>query len=88
MEARKEYALIQEEAKARVTKEIEAFCDEVLDRTSNLEHFMSISDLEDLLRKHRTDVTQVYTDTLSELLASINQSELIKRKKANTKERG
>jgi hypothetical protein len=52
--------------------------------TSNPDDFLSISDIERLWSELRGSTSLLYSDMLSELLSSIDESELIRKKKPNT----
>ena len=80
----KDFCEIQDKARERVSEEIEKFCETVRDGTSDPKRCMSISELEKLLGQHKSRTSQIYSDTLSEILESINQRELIESKKEST----
>ena len=82
------FEYVQDDAKRKVSEEIETFCKEIKSGTTDSDNLMTIFELEELWGKHRKNTSQIYSETLSEMLSSINQKDLIKSKKANTKKEG
>ena len=62
---------------------VDEFRQKIITGTSNPENFLTISDIERLWSELRGDTGILYSDMLSELLASIDESEIIRKKKLN-----
>jgi len=67
---------------------VDEFRQHVIEGTSNSEHFLTISDIEHLWSELRGNTSLLYSDMLSDLLSDVEESELIRKKKRNTKKRG
>ena len=63
---------------------VEEFRQKIAEGTSNPENFLTITDIERLWSQLRGDTSLLYSDMLSEMLARIDESELILKKKPNT----
>jgi len=60
---------------------IEGFRQRIITGTSNPDNFLTISDIEQLWSELRGDTSLLYSDMLSDLLADVDESELIRKKK-------
>jgi hypothetical protein len=67
---------------------VEQFRQRITDGTSDPEHFLTISDIERLWSELRGSTSLLYSELLSELLSNADESELIRKKKRNTEEKG
>lgn len=77
-----------EDAKLEINHQIDVFVEKMKSGTENAESFMTISDIEKEWTLLRLNTTKMYSDIVSSYLSTINEKELIKIKKENTKERG
>jgi hypothetical protein len=55
--------------------------------TSNVENFMTMSEIEHMWSELRADTDNVYSDMLREMMSTIDESELIRKKKESTKQK-
>lgn len=62
--------------------------DAVDERTSDPEHFLSISELEHLWSDAAGAVSKTFSDILSEAVRNIDEKEIIQSKKERSEERG
>ena len=62
---------------------VEEFRQRIVKGTSDPENFLTISDIERLWSELRGDTSLLYSDMLSDLLSSADESELIRKKKRN-----
>jgi hypothetical protein len=67
---------------------VEVFRQRIIAGTSDPDNFLTISDIERLWSELRGDTSLLYSDMLSDLLADVDESELIRKKKLNTEEKG
>jgi len=62
---------------------VDEFRQRIISGTSDPENFLTISDIERLWSELRGNTSLLYSDMLSELLAGIDESEIIRKKKRN-----
>ena len=62
---------------------IDEFRQRIISGTSDLEHFLTISEIERLWSELRGSTSLIYSDMLSSLLSNVDESELIRKKKRN-----
>lgn len=55
--------------------------------TSDAENFMTMNDIEKMWGELRNRTDNIYSDMLQELLGSIDESDLIRKKKESTKKK-
>jgi len=67
---------------------IEDFKEKIQNGTSDANNFLTISEIEQLWSELRGNTSKIYSDMLSELLSSVDESDLIRKKKLNTNEKG
>ena len=67
---------------------VEEFRQRIISGTSDLDHFLTISEIEQLWSELRGDTTLIYSDMLSDLLSNVDESDLIRKKKQNTGKKG
>lgn len=79
---------IVSEAKLEISHQIDSFVSEIQNETGNPDDFITISQMEEKLSLLRANTTKTYSDILSAYLNSVDEKELIKRKKGNTGKRG
>lgn len=79
---------IASDAKLEITHKIDEFISELQNGTSNPDEFITITQLEEKLSLLRSSTTKTYSDIVSAYLSSLDERELIKRKKENTAKRG
>ena len=79
---------IASDAKLEISHQIDKFIADLQNGTSNPDDFITITQLEEKLSLLRSNTTKTYSDILSAYLNSMDESELIKRKKGNTGKRG
>ena len=66
---------------------VEEFRQKIQAGTSDPANFLTISDIEHLWTELRGETSLLYSDMLSDLLADINESEIIRKKKQNTEKK-
>ncbi len=79
---------IVSDAKLEISHQIDNFVAELQSGTSNPDDFITMTQLEEKLSLLRSNTTKTYSDILSAYLNSMDETELIKRKKGNTGKRG
>ena len=79
---------IASDAKLEINHQIDRFIADLQNGTSNPDNFITITQLEEKLSLLRSNTTKTYSDILSAYLDSMDETELIKRKKENTGKRG
>ncbi len=79
---------IVSDAKLEISHHIDNFVAELQSGTSNPDDFITMTQLEEKLSLLRSNTTKTYSDILSAYLNSMDETELIKRKKGNTGKRG
>lgn len=79
---------IASDAKLEISHQIDKFVADLQNGTSNADDFTTITQLEEKLSLLRSNTTKTYSDILSAYLSSMDETELIKRKKGNTGKRG
>jgi len=67
---------------------VEVFRQRIIAGTSDPDNFLTISDIERLWSELRGDTSLLYSDMLSGLLANVDESELIRKKKENIEKKG
>jgi len=72
---------IGQEATENVTALISKFGKQIEEGTTNVETFMTLDDIEARWSQLRRNTEQVYTDIISEIIASVDERELISKKK-------
>jgi hypothetical protein len=55
--------------------------------TSNVEHFLTMHEIEKMWSDLRVNTDYIYSDMLSELMSNVDEKELIRKKKENTKKK-
>ena len=78
---------IASDAKLEISHQIDKFIVELQNGTSDPDNFITITQLEEKLSLLRANTTKTYSNILSAYLDSVDESELIKRKKENTRKR-
>ena len=63
---------------------IEKFRQQIKSGTSDPDHFMTITEIEKLWSDLRGNTSNLYSDMLTDLLADVDESELIRKKKQNS----
>lgn len=63
---------------------VDDFKEKIHNGTSNAESFLTISEIEQLWSELRGNTSEIYSDMLHELLSSVDESDLIRKKKLNT----
>jgi len=66
---------------------VDEFRQRIISGTSDPENFLTISDIERLWSELRGNTSLLYSDMLSELLAGIDESEIIRKKKRNIRKK-
>ena len=79
---------VAEDAKLEINHQIDVFVEKIKSGTENAGSFMTMSDIEKEWTLLRLNTTKMYSDIVSSYLSTIDEKELIKIKKENTKERG
>lgn len=79
---------IASDAKLEISHQIDKFIAELQNGTGDPDNFVTITQLEEKLSLLRANTTKTYSSILSAYLDSVDETELIKRKKENTGKRG
>lgn len=79
---------IASDAKIEISHQIDQFVADLQNGTSDPDDFITITQLEEKLSLLRSNTTKTYSDILSAYLNSMDETDLIKRKKGNTGKRG
>ncbi len=79
---------IASDAKLEISHQIDKFVADLQNGTNDPENFITITQLEEKLSLLRSNTTKTYSNILSAYLSSMDETELIKRKKENTGKRG
>ena len=66
---------------------VDSFREKIRYGTSNPDNFISISEIERFWSKLRSDTDNLYSDMLRELMAEIDESEILSKKKRNTEKK-
>jgi hypothetical protein len=73
------------------TAEVERLMNEFNERfaagTSDPETFLSMNDIERMWSELRNNTNNIYSDMMGELLSSVDEGDLIRKKKENTKKK-
>ena len=79
---------MSEQAKRNYSDELlkllDDFRQKIVDGTTSVDEFLSITDIENMWSKLRGDTSLLYSDALSEILSGVDEAELIRKKKPNT----
>jgi len=67
---------------------VDEFRQRIVAGTSDPDHFMTISDIERLWSDLRGDTSLLYSDMLSELLSEVDETDLIRKKKTEYRNKG
>jgi hypothetical protein len=67
---------------------LEVFRQRIAAGTSDPDNFLTISDIEKLWSELRGDTSLLYSDMLSDIIAGVDESELIRKKKENIEKKG
>jgi len=68
-------------------KLVEEFRNKIKEGTSNANNFMTITDIEKLWTELRGNTSLLYSDMISDLLAEVDETDLIRKKKLNIKKK-
>jgi hypothetical protein len=72
---------------AELIRIVEEFRQRVKAGTSDPENFLTISEIERMWSELRGETSLLYSDMLSEILANIDESKIIRKKKQSTEKR-
>lgn len=75
----------KEQRITEIQKLIDRFQFEFEKGTSDPDHFLTMSDIERLWTRLRNDTEKIYSDMLMELMANIDETDLISKKNGNSK---
>ena len=79
---------MSEQAKRNYSDELlkllDDFRQKIVEGTTSVDDFLSITDIENLWSRLRGDTSLLYSDVLSEVLSGVYETELIRKKKPNT----
>jgi hypothetical protein len=67
---------------------LEDFKERFKQGTADAENFMTMHEIERMWSELRGNTDYIYSDMLSEMLSSVNEKELIRKKKENTEKKG
>jgi len=67
-----------------ITRLIKEFHENFRDKTSNSERFMTINELENIWTELRNNTDVLYSDMVRQLMSTIDEREMIRKKKENT----
>ena len=68
-----------------VLRIMDEFRQKIISGTKDPDNFLTISDIERLWSELRGDTSLLYSDMLASLLAEIDEAEVIRKKKLNTR---
>ena len=68
-------------------RRVEEFRQRIIAGTSDPDNFLTITEIERLWTELRGNTSLIYSDMLSELLSNANESELIRKKKLNIRQK-
>jgi len=71
-----------------IQRYIDEFKTKFADGTASTEMFLSMNDLENIWSELRNKTNEIYSHMICDLLSSVNESDLIRSKKATTKKEG
>lgn len=74
--------------KDELLRKIDEFGHQIIEGTSDPDHFLTIFEIEKLWSELRGDTSILYSDMLADLLAAADESELIRKKKQNSGKKG
>ena len=81
----KEYDLASEDIKLiEIERLIKEFKEKVQTGTSNAENFITIHEIEQLWGELLSGTQNIYSDMVRELLSTVDERDLIRKKKENT----
>ena len=83
----KKRELPDREYSEEIIRLIEDFKEKIRNGTSSANRFLTISEIELLWSELRGNTSEIYSDMLHELLSSVDESDLIRKKKLNTNKR-
>lgn len=69
----------------RIVKEFE---EKVTNGTSDPEHFLTLSEIEELWGKLIGDTNVLYSDMLTDIINNVDEKDLVRKKKENTPSKG
>ena len=67
-----------------ISRLIKEFREKFTDRTSQTERFMTINELEILWSELRNSTEVLYSDMIRQLMSSIDERDMVRKKKENT----
>ena len=67
---------------------VEEFRQRIIAGTSDADHFLTISEIEQLWLELRGGTSLIYSDMLSDLLSNVDEFDIIRKKKQNTGKKG
>jgi len=72
---------------SEIERLLKEFQEKFLERTSQAENFITMTEIERMWSDLRSKTDNIYSDMLRELLSSVDEGELIRKKKENTKKK-
>jgi Ca2+-binding EF-hand superfamily protein len=73
---------------AEIERLIDEFKEKFKTRTSDADNFITIHEIESMWGELQQSTLNVYSDMVSDLMGSIDEGELIRKKKGSTRKRG
>jgi hypothetical protein len=80
----REKDLPEREYAEELVRLIDDFKEKIRVGTSDADHFLTISEIEQLWSELRGNTSEMYSDMLHDLLSNANESDLIRKKKRST----
>ena len=77
------YRKILEDGKMQLAHELDAYISDLKDRTSDINNFLTFSELESKLSKVNDNFHSIISNATSKLLSNIDDKDLLKSKKLN-----
>ena len=76
------------DAKVEINHILDSFAEKLENGTSDPDHFMTMSEIENAWASLRNNTDKIYSDIISERLRNLDERELIRSKKENSKGKG
>jgi len=83
-----ETASLQNTQLAEIERLINEFKEKFRNRTSNESDFITINEIESMWSELQNNTHNIYSDMVRELMSSVNEKELIRKKKGSTPKKG
>ena len=75
---------IELEAISKLTKQVSEFGNRIIDGTTSSDNFMTMNDIEYNWKNLRNETEKVYTEMVSQIIAAVDERDIIRKKKEST----